>query len=110
MSDPRYRPWEMAEPADRRKFGKSIDITWAQAKTYEMLRRIEAARLQHEFALVIHRRLEARNESIRQYSARAGIGYDRMAKVLRGEAIMRLEDIADADRLLGGIIPPRVTD
>lgn len=100
----------MAEPADRRKFGKSTDITWVPATSSEMVRRIEASRLQHEFALVIRRRLVARSESIRQYSARVGIGYDRMAKVLRGEVIMRLEDIADADRLLGGIISPCAAD
>lgn len=96
----------MAEPADRRVFGKSDNITWVQATTSEMVRRIEVSRLQHEFALVICRRLGSRSEPLCRYSARVGIGHDRMAKVLRGEVIMRLEDIADADRLLGGILSP----
>jgi hypothetical protein len=37
------------------------------------------------------------------YAQMAGIGYDRLVKMLRGEVIMRLEDVAAADRLLGGI-------
>ena len=37
------------------------------------------------------------------YARKTGTSYDRLMKVLRGEAIMRLEDIAAADLILGQI-------
>jgi hypothetical protein len=104
MSDPRFRPCEMAIPSDRQSFGKSTDIRWVCGTTDEQVSRIDAARLQHEFALAITRRLHSKRLSIREYAKSTGGGYDRLAKVLRGEAIMRLEDISDAERLLGEIV------
>lgn len=104
MSDPRFRPCEMAMPSDRRNFGKSADIRWVTGTTAEQVSRIDAARLQHEFALAITQRLHSKGVTIREYANLTGGGYDRLAKVLRGEAIMRLEDISDAERLLGEIV------
>lgn len=110
MSDPRFKPCDLASPSDRRKFGKNDDIEWCDGVTDEQKSRIDAARLQHELALTINRRLESKVLSIRQYAMRTGGGYDRLAKVLRGEVIMRLEDISDAERLLGGIIQAGQSD
>jgi hypothetical protein len=107
MSDPRFRPCEMAIPSDRQSFGKSTDIRWLRGTTDEQVARIDAARLQHEFALAITRRLHSKRLSIREYAKSTGGGYDRLAKVLRGEVIMRLEDISDAERLLGEIVQKR---
>lgn len=35
--------------------------------------------------------------SVKGLATAAGVSYDRMARVLRGDAIMRLEDVAAAD-------------
>ncbi|MEE1622728.1 hypothetical protein ACQ3I4_15720 [Zafaria sp. Z1313] len=108
MSDPRFRPRHMAAPPDRRHFGKLSEIQWLTGTTELEISRVEAARLQHSFAVRINQRLRDQGHSIRAYATLTGSGYDRMTKVLRGEAVMRLEDVADAERLLGGIVqtPP----
>lgn len=106
MSDPRFRPREMAAPSTRRNFGKIADISWLRANTELQASRTAAARLQHLLAVRITKRLRDKELSIRSYADRAGVGYDRMGKVLRGEALMRLEDVTDAERILGDILPP----
>lgn len=105
MSDPRFRPRHMTTSANSGHFGKNLPIEWLVGTSDLERSRIEAARLQHRLALKINARLHASGHSIRSYAELAGIGYDRMAKVLRGEALMRLEDVSDAQRLLGGILP-----
>jgi hypothetical protein len=106
MSDPRFRPREMAAPPHRRDFGKVQEISWLEGTTEAEASRIAAARLQHALAVKITGRLKDKRLSIRSYAELAEIGYDRMAKVLRGEAVMRLEDVSDAERLLGAIAAP----
>ncbi|MFF2296537.1 hypothetical protein [Arthrobacter sp. NPDC058127] len=106
MSDPRFHPRLMAVPSDRLNFGKDAEITWLDGTTELEVSRINAARLQHDLARKITGRLRDKGHSIRSYAALTGIGYDRMAKVLRGEAVMRLEDVSDAERLLGEIVHP----
>lgn len=100
----------MAAPGDRQNFGKVADISWLQGTSESEASQIEAARLQHALALKITGRLRERGHSIRTYADLAGIGYDRMAKVLRGEALMRLEDVSDAERLLGAVVQPLIED
>ena len=55
------------------------------------------------YAVAIRSKARARFKTVRAYADRCGGSYDRMAKVMRGEAMMRLEDIAQAHRILGGI-------
>lgn len=104
MSDPRFQPRQMAVPADRHNFGKTRVLNWLEGTTSQEVTRIDAARIQHALALKIVAGIRAKGMSIRDYAAQTGSGYDRMAKMLRGEAIMRLEDVADAERLLGGFL------
>lgn len=106
MSDPRFQPRLMATEADRSNFGKAVRISWLEGSTDLEAKRIAAARLQHAFAVKITATLRDKGLNIRSYAELAGVSYDRMAKVLRGEALMRLEDVADAERLLGSIVPP----
>lgn len=108
MSDPRFRPRQMALPGDRHKFGKVSEISWLQGSSESEASQIEAARLQHALALKITARLREQGYSIRTYADLAGVGHDRMAKVLRGEALMRLEDVSDAERLLGAVLQPLI--
>lgn len=96
----------MAAPSDRRHFGKVVRISWLEGGTDLEEKRIATARLQHAISVKIMARLRDNGQNIRSYAELANVSYDRMAKVLRGEALMRLEDVADADRLLGSIVPP----
>jgi hypothetical protein len=95
----------MVAPRDRPYFGKVARISWLEGVTEAEEKRIATARLQHALAVKITGTLRDMGYNVRSYAKLAGVSYDRMAKVLRGEALMRLEDIADAERLLGLVIP-----
>lgn len=101
MSDPRFRPRAYAE--EPLGFGKVESIRWIEAGSDLDADRILASKLQHEYAVRINRRLKELGKSVRQYAGMTGVGYDRMTRVLRGDAVMRLEDVAQAERLLHGI-------
>lgn len=96
----------MAAPSARHHFGKVVEMSWLEGGTDLEDKRIATARLQHALAVKINGRLREKGLNIRSYAELAAVSYDRMAKVLRGEALMRLEDVADAQRLLGSIVPP----
>ena len=72
-----------------RKTEDSIEATYVQA-----------ARLQHRYVHRIRVRLADRGMSVEDYAKEAGSSYGRMSRLLRGEIVMRLEDIAVADRVL----------
>lgn len=72
--------------------------------------RLQAAQMQHYYAMRIRRAIaegtHVKGKGMtrsRVYAQMAGTSYDRLVKMLRGEVIMRLEDVAAADRMLGDI-------
>jgi hypothetical protein len=91
-------------------FGKVESIRWVEPESATDADRILASKLQHGYAFRINRRLREIGKSVRDYADMTGIGYDRITKVLRGEAVMRLEDVAQAERLLHGITTEDPTD
>ncbi len=103
MSDPRFRPRAYTE--EPLGFGKVESIRWSDTDADRIL----ASKLQHEYAVRINRRLKEMGKSVREYAAMTGIGYDRITRVLRGDAVMRLEDVAQAERLLHGITTEKST-
>ena len=120
MSDPRYAPRDCA--VDHALYGKADDLAW---KTSEALMAIYpkiadtetraralllAAKLQHHYVLRIRQRLRVAGTTMKSFAADAGIGYDRLVKVLRGAAILRLEDLAMADVLIGEVSEFAVRD
>jgi hypothetical protein len=106
MSDPKYRPRDWAAPEDRKLFGKTDEISWLEGASAADLSKIDASRLQHVLTVMIRKRLREKGYTVRSYAERAGISYDRMAKVIRGEAVMRLEDLADVELILGLAFAP----
>ena len=113
MSNPRYVPRDCA--VEPKLFGRANDLEWKSlgeiTGMYPHLADTEprgralllAARLQHRYARRIRGRLKATDTNLKSYAADAGVGYDRMVKVLRGSAVLRLEDIATADVLIGQV-------
>ncbi|AXT86256.1 hypothetical protein C6I20_14415 [Aeromicrobium sp. A1-2] len=102
MSDPRFVPRDYADEWDG--FGKVWDINWMSNPRNELDRtRIAAALIQHRFSYVIRRKAKVKHGSVSAYAKDVGTPYDHLSKVLRGEAILRLEVIAQAERHLGGI-------
>lgn len=101
MSDPKYKPRDYcAEPGG---FGRVISVEWLPAPNDRSAALHAAAVLQHHFALGIRQRLAARGLKPQLYAKAAGTGYDRLLKMLRGDVVMRLEDIAIADLILGQV-------
>lgn len=102
MTNPRFRPRQYAHiPSE---FGKFDVITWNPPASPEDNDRLWAAKVHHTFACRINRRLRERRETVAKYAEMTGTGYDRMGKMLRGDVLIKFEDIAQADRLLGRIV------
>lgn len=57
--------------------------------------------MQNAYAVAIRAEVRRHYSSLKEYAQTAGVDYQRLTKMLRGEAIMRLEDIASAHRHLG---------
>ncbi|PZF66956.1 hypothetical protein DEJ33_06710 [Curtobacterium sp. MCPF17_047] len=102
MAGPRFVPRDFAE--DARGFGHTPVLRWLQAADRRAEMFLRAAQVQHQQVLRIRERMQARGLSPKQYAAQAGTSYPRLLRLLRGEAILRLEDIALADLVLGGVI------
>lgn len=100
MSDPRFTPRRYTTDPDL--FGKARVVGWQNdLRSVHEQDRLAAAQMQHDYAFEIRRRVREQYKSMNQYAQAFGVSYDRLAKVMRGDAIMRLEDIAQAERLLG---------
>lgn len=93
MSDPRYKPRSFCAEPDA--FGLASTVAWNRTSKGRETQ-LAAAKIQHRYAVGIRRAAKRQYGSIGAYAARLGQSPDRLAKVLRGEAIMRLEDIAAA--------------
>jgi hypothetical protein len=101
VSSPRYRPKSYS--LDPESFGKG-PVTWrmlpANASEDEK-DQLGASVRQHEVARVIRFSARSRHGSVREYADVNRINYQRLTGVLRGDLLLRLEDIANAERNLG---------
>jgi hypothetical protein len=80
-------------------FGKAATIGWVEAHNEPEADRLLAA--QHQYAVRINARVRVKFGSLEGYAEAAGLSYDGISKIVRGEALMRLEDLANAERVLG---------
>ncbi|KGJ72859.1 hypothetical protein GY21_12435 [Cryobacterium roopkundense] len=62
-----------------------------------------ASEMQHLYAMRIRDAIAQKGWTVVVYAEKAGCTADHMFKLLRGEAILKLEDIALADQLLGPV-------
>ncbi len=99
--NPPRAPRDLADEPDG--FGRAQNLQWKQVENLEMAALRLASRRQHEYALRIRGRIRATNRSLKSYAREAGTSYDRLGKMLRGVIVMRLEDLATADIILGEI-------
>ena len=102
---PRFHPRQYTE--EPRAFGKAATIEWKRAPPGEEARHT-AAQMQHLWAVEIARAATVRFGSLKNYAEAAGVSYDRLTRVIRGEEIMRLEDIATAHVHLSVQVPGRL--
>lgn len=102
-----------------RRFGREARLEWvgylpAQAgdsQVAEELRReamtfysqLRAAQAQHYFAYRIRERMDDLDMGVPEYAQQSGQDQTRVYRVLKGEVLMRLEDVALAHHVLGGV-------
>ena len=85
-------------------FGKVRNIQWVPQTDDRGSTLLAAARLQHLYCYRIRLRLaESHYNKPRVYADALGMSYDRLMKVLRGQYVLTLVDIATADILLGPV-------
>jgi len=107
MTNPRYRPRDYClEPE---LFGKRFELTWREVEGRENAR-LAAAQLQNRYAVLIRHQVRIRSKPrnpkspqpnpLDIYAIAADISYDRLMKMLRGDVIMRLENLGMARYVL----------
>ncbi|MEX1080161.1 MAG: hypothetical protein WED09_13760 [Homoserinimonas sp.] len=101
MTVKRYEPRSFA--VDAHNFGRVRKVRWKpdEAFTGSELDYLLASKMQHAYAVVINEQILDHHGSIREYAASAGHNYQRLGRMLRGEIVMRLDDITNAERQLG---------
>ncbi|MFF1632630.1 hypothetical protein [Leifsonia sp. NPDC058248] len=103
MSDPRYRPcdWVLVP----RDFGEQEDPRWEKRPEKAGDRaRYDASVLQHMVALRVRYRTERASMNWKAVAFASGISYDRLVRVLHGQVVMRLEDVARLEEVLGPVL------
>ena len=100
MSNPAFEPRSYAKQPEL--FGKYSVMEWKpipDGASNTTLDQISAAKRQHVLAMAIREAVMKSATSVRAYAtSRHEIEYSRFAAVLRGEAVMKLDDIAYAER------------
>ena len=84
-------------------FGRKPQLRWqAEASLSDAsLDQLRASQIQHLIAVQIVDQVTFRFDSLVDYADYADVNYARLGRVLRGEIVMRLEDVAKAERTLG---------
>jgi hypothetical protein len=103
MSAPRFRPRRYTP--DAKLFGKAPSIRWNDVASEQQATQVVASQVQHDYAVAIRTAADERHGNLKEYAKAIDADYQRLTRVLRGDAIMRLEDIADAHRHLGVSLP-----
>ena len=100
MSSPRYRPNSYA--TDPAGFGR-VDVDWIPLDpdaSEDQKDQLGASKRQHAIAKAIRAAARRKHGSVREHAELNQINYQRLTGVLRGDLILRLEDIANAERNL----------
>lgn len=101
MGVPKYVPAKFAVP--KRMFGRARYVKFLDRDMVGPDPRAWASELQHLYAMRIRDSIAAKKWTIAEYAEKANVTADHMHKLLRGEAILKLEDIATADLLIGSV-------
>ena len=101
MTTPRFAPKLHLEVP--KHFGARASVVWLQPgpkSSSDKLDQFGAAQIQHAVALRIRSAILDVADTIEEYARNTQQDYTRLLRVLNGTVIMRLEDIAHADRNL----------
>lgn len=110
MADSRYVPRDYAlEPLHFGSLWKFAN--WRDDCTSDVdLDRLRASKAQHVYAYQIRLSIHLSSfASTKAFAESNGLNYARFSRMLRGEIVMRLEDVATAERLLPGVFDVQVS-
>ncbi len=94
MSDPRFRPSSFVKGG---QYGREVRVTWQlPASLAQPERFVAAAVVQHVYVGRIRTLIFRDFNSVGAYAATAETHPDRLRAVIRGDLLLRTEDIADA--------------
>ncbi|ACL42139.1 hypothetical protein Achl_4188 (plasmid) [Pseudarthrobacter chlorophenolicus A6] len=85
-----YEP--RSQLSNPREFGKKLSPEFVQ-ETPDNTYRVSGAMAQHAFAREVRLALHERGMTIEALSETTGLNYQRLTRILRGTAVMRLDDI-----------------
>jgi ribosome-binding protein aMBF1 (putative translation factor) len=96
----RFTPawWCAVDPRD---FGarEQIEWKWDQARTDAEIDQLRIAQVHHDVIVRFRAALRERQWTQQDYADEVGYTRDRIGKVVRGTALLRLEDLAAMERL-----------
>ena len=102
VTSPKFEPRSFCE--DPELFGKYDPIEWRAVEIGDAARldQLAAARIQHKAALVMLRKIRSNPEfrTVKRYAETIGADPTRIGRLLRGSIVMRIEDLASAERNL----------
>jgi len=103
MSNPSYQPKSFStEPL---QFGKTLHIGWKQIEpgTEELHM---AAQIQHQQCVAIHKAIIERYSyrRLKGYTNAVGRPYEQFRRIMRGDAVLHLRDLAEAKLHFGNQI------
>jgi hypothetical protein len=86
-------------------------LQWKKAEilTESELDQLGAAQLQHEYAYRIREALLSSGQTAKEFAEAHELDNTRFGRVLRGDVLMRFEDVANAERNLGLHLRPSRT-
>lgn len=94
--------WPPVVPADL-PHGPGVTVAMRAKVMAQLKARRRAAQIQETYATRMRKSIKEQRTTAKAYANEAGISYDRFLKILRGQVIMRLEDLASADLILKDI-------
>ncbi len=101
MTNPPVQPRDSCQvPA---LFGKSDFVFWLEPRNDMERRNFQTAYMQHAYCWAIRSKARDKFNSIERYAKATGQKYDRLARVLRGQHVLRLDDIGLAIVVLGDV-------
>ena len=100
VTNPRFRPRASCEPSTN--FGTARLVTWESpdGMTESALDQLGTAKIQHVHAQQVRAALAADGATIASYAKDNGTDMTRLGRILRGDVIMRIEDMVNAERNL----------
>lgn len=100
MTNPRFLPRASCAPSTN--FGTARPVTWdsSTGMTESALDQLGTAKLQHAHAQQVRAALAADGTTIASYAKANGIDKTRLGRILRGDVVVRVEDLVNAERNL----------